>query len=76
MILIWLSSCDCYLICNDQHTYFLLCSCFVIIISFSWNTNLNSIMNAVEDCYRKWAKKEGVDDSALSEWVKAIRHFV
>ena len=24
----------------------------------------------------KWAKKEGVDDSALSEWVKVIRHLV
>ena len=37
---------------------------------------LNSIMNALENYYRKWAKKEGVDDSALSEWVKAIRHLV
>ena len=37
-------------------------------------------MNAVEDYSRKWAKKEGVDGSALSEWVKrgvrAIRHLV
>ena len=33
-------------------------------------------MNAVEDYSRKWAKKEGVDDGALSEWVNAIRHLV
>ena len=33
-------------------------------------------MNAVEDYSRKWAKKEGVDGSALSEWVKAIRQLV
>ena len=33
-------------------------------------------MNAVEDYSRKWAKKEGVDDSALSEWVKTTRHLV
>ena len=38
---------------------------------FNWNTFFNSIMNAVEDYSRKWAKKEGVDDSSLSEWVKA-----
>ena len=29
----------------------------------------------MEDYSRKWAKMEG-DDSALSEWVKAIRHLV
>ena len=33
-------------------------------------------MNSVEGCSRKWVKKEGVDDSALSEWVKVIRHLV
>ena len=33
-------------------------------------------MNAVEGYSRKRAKKEGVDGSALSEWVKAIRHLV
>ena len=44
--------------------------------SFSWNNICNSIMNAVEDYSRKWAKKEGVDVSALSEWVNAIRHLV
>ena len=33
-------------------------------------------MNAVEDLSRKWAKKEDVDDSAHSVWVKAIRHLV
>ena len=44
--------------------------------SFSLNKKCNSIMNAVEDYSRKWAKKEGVDGSALSEWVKAIRHLV
>ena len=33
-------------------------------------------MNDMEDCSRKWAKREGVDDSALSEWVKAIKHLV
>ena len=33
-------------------------------------------MNAVEDYSRKWANKEGVDVSALSEWVNAIRHLV
>ena len=32
-------------------------------------------MNAVEDYLRKWATKEG-DDSALSEWAKAIRQLV
>ena len=42
--------------------------------SFSWILK-NSIMNTVEDYSRKWAKKEG-DDSALSEWIKAIRHLV
>ena len=44
--------------------------------SFIWNKFLNSIMNAVKDYSRKWAKKEGVDDSALSECVKVIRHLV
>ena len=39
--------------------------------SFSCNTNFNSIMNAVEDYSRKWDKKEGVYDSAFSEWVQA-----
>ena len=43
---------------------------------FSSIVSVNSIMNAVEDYSRKWAKKEAVDDSALSEWVKAIRHLV
>ena len=44
--------------------------------SFSWNKIFNSIMNAVEDYSRRWAKKEGVDDRALSEWGKAIRYLV
>ena len=44
--------------------------------SFSWNRHFNAIMNYVEDYSRKWAKKEGVDDSALSECVKAIRRLV
>ena len=33
-------------------------------------------MNGVEYYSRKWAKKEGANDGALSEWVKAIRHFI
>ena len=33
-------------------------------------------MNAVEFFSKKWPKKECVDDSALSEWVKVIRHLV
>ena len=33
-------------------------------------------MNAVEDYSRKWAKKKGVEGSALSECVKAISHSV
>ena len=30
----------------------------------------------MNDYSRKWAKKEGVDASTLSEWIKAISHLV
>ena len=33
--------------------------------SFSWNDKFNSIMNAVDDYNRKWAKKECVDDNVF-----------
>ena len=33
---------------------------------FQLEQNCNSIMNAVEDYSRKWAKKEGVNDGAFS----------
>ena len=33
-------------------------------------------MNDMKDCSMKWAKREGIDDSALSEWVKAIKHLL
>ena len=39
-------------------------------------TNFNSIMNALDDYSMKWTKNKGVADSALSEWVNAIRHLV
>ena len=36
----------------------------------------NYIMNAAEDYSGKWAKKKGVDDNALSEWIKAMQNLV
>ena len=44
--------------------------------SISWNRNFNSIVNDAEDYSSKCAKKKGVDDHALCEWVKAIKHFI
>ena len=42
---------------------------------FRLEYNLHSIMYAVDYYSRKWNKKVDVDDSALSEWVKVIRHL-
>jgi hypothetical protein len=41
--------------------------------SFNWRKNFVSIMNAVEDYAKRWAKLENEKLDTLSEWVKSIR---
>jgi hypothetical protein len=41
--------------------------------SYNWRENFISIMNAVEDYAKWWAKRENEELITLSEWVKSIR---
>ena len=41
--------------------------------SFNWRQNFVSIMNAVEDYAKRWAKRENEEVDTLSEWVKSIK---
>ena len=41
-------------------------------VSYSWQQNFGSIMDACEEYARRWAKKEDVEADTLSEWVKSI----
>jgi hypothetical protein len=43
--------------------------------SFNWRQNSVSIMHAVEDFAKLWAKRENEELDTLSEWVKSIRGY-
>jgi hypothetical protein len=41
--------------------------------SFKWRQNIVSIINAVDDYVKRWAKRENEELDTFSEWVKSIR---
>ena len=42
----------------------------------NWKHNLKLLMDAVEAYARRWAKREEVENDALSEWIKTVRSFI
>jgi hypothetical protein len=44
--------------------------------SFNWRQSFISIMNAVEDYTKRWAKPDNEELDTLSEWFKGIRGII
>ena len=49
---------------------------YMDLMSFTWKQNPKLILDSVEECARRWAKKEDVEVDTLSEWVKLVMSLV
>jgi hypothetical protein len=54
---------------EDLKSTILKCPTFREHRSFNWRQHVVSIMNAVEDFAKRWAKRENEELDTLSEWV-------